>query len=83
MEENEKIHNAKIKSKLVNVNVGEVYFCDSGGFFPLNFVREKGTVIAGLIQFFFYNGKYKYEQDFNKKLTISHTAEAKKAFNST
>lgn len=32
---------------------------------------------------FVYNGNYKYEQGFNKKLTISHTVEAKKAFNST
>ncbi len=51
--------------------------------FSLELCTGKGTVIAGLIQFFFYNGKYKYEQDFNKKLTISHTVEAKKAFNST
>lgn len=53
--------------------------------FSLEPCTGKGTIIAGLIQFFFffYNGNYKYEQDFNKKLTISHTVEAKKAFNST
>lgn len=80
MEENEKIRNTWIKSKLVNVT--EVYCCK--GFFPLNLAREKGTIIAGLIHFFFsYNGNYKYEQDFNKKLTISHMGQAKKAFNST
>lgn len=48
-------------------------------------VREK-KLIAGLLQFlsfFLYNGNYKYEQDFNKKLSISPTVEAKKAFNST
>lgn len=51
--------------------------------FSLKPCTGKGTIIAGLIQFFFYNGNYKYEQDFNKKLSISHTVEAKMAFNST
>lgn len=42
------------------------------------------SVITRLIQFlfFFYNRNYKYEE-FNKKLTVSHTSEAKKALNST
>lgn len=67
MEENEMICSAKIKSRLVNVT--EVYFCALAAFFfSLEPCTGKGTIIAGLIQFFFYNGNYKYEQDFNKKL---------------
>lgn len=73
MEENEKIHKAKMKSKLVKVT--ELYHVWGK--------KSNNCRTDSCPFFYFYNGNYKYEQGFNKKLTISHAFEAKKAFNST